>query len=86
VKSSSVNSTGAGIVTLTYELLPLLSCYDIQILIAATMPDRRSDADEVIRQLHEHRKRRASDHGFGLSERGAGHRRPIGMSQPAVQR
>jgi hypothetical protein len=39
----------------------LLSCYDIQILIAATMPDRRSDSDEVIRQLHErHRKRQAS--------------------------
>jgi SRSO17 transposase len=43
------------------ELLPLLSCYDIQILIATTMPDRRSDSDEVIRQLHErHRKRQAS--------------------------
>ena len=43
------------------DLYPLLSCYDIQILIATTMPDRRSDADEVIRQLHErHRKRQAS--------------------------
>jgi SRSO17 transposase len=43
------------------DLLPLLSCYDIQILIATTMPDRRSDSDEVIRQLHErHRKRQAS--------------------------
>jgi SRSO17 transposase len=43
------------------DLHPLLSCYDIQILIATTMPDRRSDADEVIRQLHErHRKRQAS--------------------------
>jgi SRSO17 transposase len=43
------------------ELLPLLSCYDIQILIATTMPDRRNDADEVIRQLHErHRHRQAS--------------------------
>jgi SRSO17 transposase len=43
------------------ELLPSLSCYDIQILIATTMPDRRSDSDEVIRQLHErHRKRQAS--------------------------
>jgi hypothetical protein len=42
-------------------LLPLLSCYDIQILIATTMPDRRSDSDEVIRQLHErHRNRQAS--------------------------
>jgi SRSO17 transposase len=43
------------------ESHPLLSCYDIQILIATTMPDRRSDPDEVIRQLHErHRKRQAS--------------------------
>jgi SRSO17 transposase len=43
------------------ESYPLLSCYDIQILIATTMPDRRSDPDEVIRQLHErHRKRQAS--------------------------
>ncbi len=43
------------------DMHPLLSCYDIQILIATTMPDRRSDADEVIRQLHErHRKRQAS--------------------------
>ncbi len=43
------------------ELLPLLSCYDIQSLIATTMPGRRSDSDEVIRQLHErHRKRQAS--------------------------
>jgi hypothetical protein len=43
------------------ESHPLLSCYDIQILIATTMHDRRRDADEVIRQLHErHRKRQAS--------------------------
>ncbi len=43
------------------ELHPLLSCYDIQILMATTMPDRRSDPDEVIRQLHErHRKRQTS--------------------------
>jgi hypothetical protein len=39
----------------------VLSCYDIQILMATTLPDRRSDHDEVIRQLHErHRKRQAS--------------------------
>jgi SRSO17 transposase len=43
------------------DMHPLLSCYDIQILIATTMPDRRDEADEVIRQLHErHRKRQAS--------------------------
>jgi len=51
------------------ELLPLLTCYDIQILIATTMPDRRSDADEVIRQLHErHRKRQASIDSAHLNE------------------
>jgi hypothetical protein len=33
----------------------------IQILIATTMPDRRDESDEVIRQLHERqRKRQAS--------------------------
>ena len=43
------------------DLHPLLSGHDIQILIATTMPDRCSDADKVIRQLHErHRKRQAS--------------------------
>src|SRR5260370_18608481 len=43
------------------ELLPLLSCYDIQILIATTMPARRSDADELILHLHQrHPKRQAS--------------------------
>ena len=43
------------------DMHPLLSCYDIQILIATTMPDRRDESDEVIRQLHErHRKRQAS--------------------------
>jgi SRSO17 transposase len=33
----------------TSQTHPLLSCNDIQILIARTMPDRRRDADEVIR-------------------------------------
>jgi len=41
-----------------FDLHPLLSCYDIQILIATTIPDRRSDANEVIRQLHERRRKR----------------------------
>ena len=51
------------------ELLPLLSCYGIQILIATTMPDRRGDSDEVIRQLHErHRKRQASIDSAHLHE------------------
>jgi len=35
------------------DMHPLLSCYDIQILIATAMPDRRDESDETIRQLHE---------------------------------
>jgi SRSO17 transposase len=39
---------------------PLLSCYDIQILLATTLPDRRSSQEEVMRQLRaRHEKRRA---------------------------
>ena len=41
---------------------PYLSCYDIQILLATTLPDRRySDDEEVMRQMEErHRRRLAS--------------------------
>jgi SRSO17 transposase len=39
---------------------PLLSCYDIQILLATTLPDRRSSHEEVMRQLRtRHEKRQA---------------------------
>jgi hypothetical protein len=39
---------------------PLLSCYDIQILLATTLPDRRSSHEEVMRQMRaRHEKRRA---------------------------
>jgi hypothetical protein len=39
---------------------PLLSCYDIQILLATTLPDRRSSQEEVLRQLQaRHKKRQA---------------------------
>ena len=39
---------------------PLLSCYDIQILLAITLPDRRSSQEEVMRQLRaRHEKRQA---------------------------
>jgi len=39
---------------------PLLSCYDIQILLATTLPDRRSSQEEVMRQLRvRHEKRKA---------------------------
>ena len=30
---------------------PLLSCYDIQILLATTLPDRRTSQEEVLRQM-----------------------------------
>jgi SRSO17 transposase len=33
------------------EIYPLLSCYDIQILLAKTLPDRRDDHEELIRQM-----------------------------------
>jgi hypothetical protein len=39
---------------------PLLSCYDIQILLATTLPDRRASKEEVLRQMHfRHQQRRA---------------------------
>ena len=42
------------------ETYPLLSCYDIQILLATTLPDRRSSQEEVMRQLRaRHEKRQA---------------------------
>lgn len=42
------------------ECYPLLSCYDIQILLATTLPDRRDSRDEVLRLMQErHRKRQA---------------------------
>jgi SRSO17 transposase len=41
---------------------PLLSCYDIQILLATTLPNRRYDShEEVMRQMQiRHDKRQAS--------------------------
>jgi SRSO17 transposase len=40
---------------------PLLSCYDIQILLAKTLPDRRNSREEIIRQLQiRHQQRQAS--------------------------
>ena len=42
------------------ETYPLLSCYDIQILLAKTLPDRRSSHEEVMRQIHaRHQQRQA---------------------------
>lgn len=43
------------------ESYPMLSCYDIQILLATTLPDRRNSQEEVLRLMQErHRKRQAS--------------------------
>jgi SRSO17 transposase len=33
------------------EVYPLLSCYDIQVLLAKTLPDRRADPEELFRQM-----------------------------------
>jgi hypothetical protein len=39
---------------------PLLSCYDIHILLATTLPDRRSSQEAVLRQMQaRHEKRQA---------------------------
>ena len=39
---------------------PLLSCYDIQILLATTLPDRRTSQEEVTRQIRtRHQQRQA---------------------------
>jgi hypothetical protein len=44
------------------EDYPLLSCYDIQVLLATTLPDRRYDShEEVMRQMQiRHDRRRAA--------------------------
>ena len=43
------------------EAYPLLSCYDIQILLATTLPARRNSQEEVLRQMQErHRRRQAA--------------------------
>jgi SRSO17 transposase len=44
------------------QVYPLLSCYDIQILLATTLPDRRYDShEEVMRQMQvRHDRRQAS--------------------------
>jgi hypothetical protein len=39
---------------------PLLSCYDIQTLLASTLPDRRATKEEVLRQMQvRHQQRQA---------------------------
>ena len=43
------------------EEKPLLSCYDIKVLLAHFLPSRGQNADEILRQLERrHRKRRAA--------------------------
>jgi SRSO17 transposase len=42
------------------DIYPLLSCYDIQILLASTLPDRRLSKEEVMRQMQvRHQQRQA---------------------------
>jgi SRSO17 transposase len=42
------------------DIHPLLSCYDIQILLATTLPDRRFSKEEVVRQMQvRHQQRQA---------------------------
>ena len=41
--------------------IPLLSCYDIQILLARTLPTKQANADELLRQLEERHRRRQRD-------------------------
>jgi SRSO17 transposase len=43
-----------------HDTHPLLSCYDIQILLATTLPDRRANQQEVLRQMQvRHQQRQA---------------------------
>jgi len=43
------------------ENYPLLSCYDIQVILARTLPSQQTDEDEMIRQMDvRHRKRQAA--------------------------
>ena len=43
------------------QQFPLLSCYDIQVLLAKTLPNRQRDEEEVIRQMeYRHKKRLAA--------------------------
>lgn len=43
------------------EQYPLLSCYDIQVILARTLPSQQTDEDEMIRQMDiRHRKRQAA--------------------------
>jgi SRSO17 transposase len=43
------------------DAYPYLSCYDIQILLATTLPDRRDSQEEVMRQMQvRHHKRQAA--------------------------
>ena len=53
------------------DTYPLLSCYDIQILLATTLPDRRLSKEEIVRQMQvRHQQRQASiDAGAGTDYR-----------------
>jgi len=53
------------------DIYPLLSCYDIQILLATTLPDRRLSKEEIVRQMQvRHQQRQASiEAGAGVDYR-----------------
>jgi len=52
------------------EDYPLLSCYDIQLLLATTLPDLRYDShEEVMRQMQfRHDRRRAATESVSLRQ------------------
>jgi SRSO17 transposase len=52
---------------LQIETYPLISCYDIQILLAKSLPDRPSDPEELMRQmlLRHQQRQEATDRSSG---------------------
>ena len=57
------------------ESYPLLSCYDIQIILAKTLPSQQGDEDEMIRQMDvRHRKRQAAIESAARAQKRAGNR------------
>lgn len=57
------------------ESYPLLSCYDIQIILARTLPSQQRDEDEMIRQMDvRHRKRQAAIESAARAKRRVGNK------------
>lgn len=52
--------------------IPLLSCYDIKVLLAYFLPNRKNSADEILRQMElRHSKRRAASESAAKRQRHA---------------